>query len=73
MFDLRDFLKSGFIMAVGKMADYKIILNAAGWYDKGVLTESDLSEIQAAIDDKNARLEAEESANVEESETIIEE
>ena len=58
MFDLRDFLKSGFIMAVGKMADYKIILNAAGWYDKGVLTDADLAEIQAAIDANNARLAA---------------
>ena len=58
MFSLANFIKSGFIAAVGKMADYKIILNAAGWYDKGVLTDADLSEIQAAIDDKNARLAA---------------
>ena len=49
MFSLKDFLKEGFIKAVGKMADYQIILNAAGWYDKGVLDESDLEEIQTAI------------------------
>ena len=30
MFNLRDFIKSGFIKAIGKMADYQIILNAAG-------------------------------------------
>lgn len=50
MFCLRDFIKSGFVKAVGKMADYQIILNAAGWLEKGVLTEADLAEIQAAID-----------------------
>ena len=59
MFNLGSFIKSGFIAAVGKMADYQIILNAAGWFEKGVLTETDLAEIQTAIDDKNARLEAE--------------
>lgn len=51
MFSLKDFLKEGFIKAVGKMADYQIILNAAGWCDKGVLDETDLAEIQNAIND----------------------
>lgn len=50
MFNLKEFIKSGFIKAVGKMADYQIILNAAGWHEKGVLTEEDLAEIQTAID-----------------------
>ena len=59
MFNLGSFIKGGLIAAVGKMADYQIILNAAGWFEKGVLTESDLAEIQAAIDEKNARIEAE--------------
>ena len=58
MFNLGSFIKGGFIAAVGRMADYQIILNAAGWFEKGVLTEADLSEIQAAIDAKNARLAA---------------
>ena len=76
MFNLGSFIKSGFIAAVGRMADYQIILNAAGWYEKGVLTESDLSEIQAAIDDKNARLEteriaAEETADIAADETVL--
>ena len=50
MFHLDEFVKSGFLKAVGKMSDYQIILNAAGWHEKGVLTEDDLSEIQGAID-----------------------
>lgn len=75
MFNLRVFIKNGFIAAVGKMADYQIILNAAGWFEKGVLTEADLAEIQTAIDEKNARIEAEraeaeESANISAEETV---
>lgn len=50
MFSLKNFVKRGFINAVGKMADYQIILNAAGWLEKGVLDEADLMEIQTAID-----------------------
>lgn len=52
MFSLRDFVKNGLVKAVGKMADYQIILNAAGWLEKGVLAESDLEEIQTAIDNQ---------------------
>jgi IS5 family transposase len=68
MFNLANFIKNGFIAAVGKMADYQIILNAAGWYDKGVLSEADLKEIQTAIDEKNARIEAERAAEAENAE-----
>lgn len=49
MFSLREFVKSGLLKAVGKMADYQVILNAAGWLEKGVLTEEDLAEIQTLI------------------------
>ena len=73
MFNLGGFIKSGFIAAVGRMADYQIILNAAGWFEKGVLSESDLAEIQTVIDDKNARIAAEEAAQIEEVETVAEE
>lgn len=52
-FNMRDFVKKGLLDAVGKMADYQVILNAAGWHEKGVLTEEDLAEIQALIDAKN--------------------
>ena len=76
MFNLATFIKGGLIAAVGKMADYQIILNAAGWFEKGVLTETDLAEIQAAIDEKNARLEAEriaaeEAADISADETVL--
>lgn len=57
MFNLRDFVKSGFIKAVGQMADYQIILNAAGWLEKGVLNEDDLAEIQNAIDAQHVQTE----------------
>lgn len=50
MFSLKEFVKSGFLKAVGKMSDYQIILNAAGWLEKGVLDENDLAEIQEKID-----------------------
>ena len=50
MFSLREFIKKGLLDAVGKMADYQVILNAAGWFDKDVLEESDLADIQLAID-----------------------
>lgn len=51
-FTLSGFIKRGLLSAVGKMSDYQIILNAAGWLEKGVLSEDDLMEIQAAIDTK---------------------
>ena len=69
MFSFSAFIKSGFIAAVGKMADYQIILNAAGWFEKGVLSENDLAEIQSAIDEKNARIEVERLALEEAAET----
>ena len=50
MFNLTEFIKKGLLSAVGKMADYQVILNAADWLEKGVLAEADLAEIQAAID-----------------------
>ena len=50
MFNLRNFVKKGFLNAIGKMADYQIILNAMGWYEKGVLMEEDLEEINDKID-----------------------
>ena len=49
-FTLKNYIKRGLIAAVGKMADYQIILNSAGWMEKGVLSEEDLADIQAAID-----------------------
>ena len=50
MFNFREFLKKGFLSAVGKMADYQIRLNACGYYEKNVLTAEDLDEIDTAIE-----------------------
>jgi hypothetical protein len=68
MFSLRDFVKKGFIKAVGKMADYQIMLNAAGWLEKGVLTEEDLEEINSAIE---AQYPAPEEEENEEAENVL--
>lgn len=54
MFNYREFLMQGFRNAVGKMQDYQVILNANGYYEKGVLTEDDLAELQELINAKNA-------------------
>ncbi len=66
MFNYRNFLMTGFRSAVGHMADYQVILNANGYYEKGVLTEDDLSELQAMIEEKNAAV-IEESSEVTEN------
>ena len=62
MFNYRGFLMQGFKNAVGKMADYQIIFNANGFYEKGVLTENDLSELQELINGKNIAVEMAEEA-----------
>ncbi len=53
MFSFHDFIMSGLLDAVGKMADYQVILNAAGWQQKSVLTEEDLAVIDTKITEKN--------------------
>lgn len=50
MFSLKEFVKKGLLDAVGKLADYQVILNSVGWMEKGVLTEDDLAEINAKIE-----------------------
>jgi hypothetical protein len=50
MFNLKEFIKKGLILAIGQKPDYEIILASASWLEKGVLVESDLAEIQAEID-----------------------
>lgn len=65
-FSLRNFVMKGLLSAIGKMADYQVILNAMGWYEKGVLIEDDLAEIQAKIDEKNTPIEPIEEEVVEE-------
>nr|DAV12777.1 MAG TPA: hypothetical protein [Caudoviricetes sp.] len=46
---LREFIKEGYLKAVGKMEDYKIILGASAYFDKCILKEEDLKEISEAI------------------------
>ena len=53
MFRLHDFVMKGLIAAIGVQSDYWVILEAARWFDKGVLQEEDLIEIQRLIDEKN--------------------
>ena len=43
---LREFIKAGYLKAVGKMEDYKVILGASAYFDKGILKEDDLKEKQ---------------------------
>ena len=50
MFELREFLKKGLLDAVGRKPTYWIVLNAAGWLEKGVLLEGDLKEINDALE-----------------------
>lgn len=56
-FSLREFVKKGLISAIGIQSDYWVILNAANWFQKGVLLEEDLQEINAKIDEKNTPIE----------------
>lgn len=65
MFSLKEFVKSGLLKAIGKMADYQVILNAAGWLEKGVLDEADLAEIDTAISAQYPTKQEETEDNVE--------
>jgi hypothetical protein len=74
MFNLREFIKKGLLNAVGNMADYQVILNAAGWHEKGVLLEEDLAEIKDLIDAQHpTEDESEVILNEEESEDALNE
>ena len=62
---LRKFVVKSLKSAIGNMPDYWVLNNALGWYDKGVLTETDLEEIQTVMD-------AQYSAEAETNETCSE-
>ena len=53
MFNLREFVKKGLIKAIGIQSDYWVMLTSANWFNKGVLLEEDMIEIQNAIDENN--------------------
>lgn len=57
MFSLREFVKKGLISAIGIQADYWVILEAARWFEKGLLLEEDIIEINALINEKNMPVE----------------
>lgn len=71
-FDFRNFVKKGLVDAIGKQPDHWVILNAAGWHEKGVLSKDDLKEIEAQIDAKNAVPEEEFAEGLEFDETLWE-
>ena len=62
MFSLKNFVKKGLLDAVGRMADYQVILNSVGWMEKGVLVEADLAEINAKIEAQYTEAEVEQEA-----------
>ena len=72
MFTLRNFIKKGLLEAIGKLADYQIILNAAGWLEKSVLEEDDLAEIEQAIEDYHKKEEEEKELQAQNNNEIIE-
>ena len=46
---LHDFVMRGLLASIGKMPDYWIINSSLNWYDKGILTEQDLEEINSKL------------------------
>ena len=51
---LHNFVMNALKSSIGSMPDFWVMNNALGWLEKGVLTEPDLAELQALIDEKNA-------------------
>lgn len=68
MFNLKDYIKKGLLLAIGNKAEYEIILASVGWFEKGVLLENDLSDIQAEIDRHYSRKDVEEFEELEQQE-----
>lgn len=54
---LKKFVKKTLMDAIGHQPDYWVEANALGWFEKGVLAEEDLMEIDKAIEEKNAPVE----------------
>lgn len=58
-FDFHNFVKRGLLDAVNKQSNYWVMLNAAAYYEKGILTDDDMAEIQALIDSQQTFEQAE--------------
>ena len=65
MFSLNDFVMKTVKGMIGNYPDFQAMEYALNWYTKGVLTESNLAEIEALIEEKNypKELKIEESAD----------
>ena len=46
---LHDFVMRGLLASIGKMPDYWIINSSLNWYDKGILSQGDLEEINSKL------------------------
>ena len=53
MFSLNDFVMKTVKGMIGNYPDFQAMEYALNWYTKGVLTESNLAEIEALIEEKN--------------------
>lgn len=53
-FSLRNFIMDALRDSVGRTPDYKVRLSALDWHKNGVLSESDLAEIESLLAEKNA-------------------
>lgn len=52
-FNMHDFIMKGLVAAIGVQSDYWVILEAARWFEKGLLLEDDLAYLEDLIDQKN--------------------
>lgn len=68
MFNYSAFIKKGLLDAVNKQSNYWVMLNAAAYYEKNVLTDADLLEIQTLIESSQTV----ESAEVEDMSAALE-
>jgi hypothetical protein len=55
-FNLNDYARLGLLEAIGELANYEIKILSSEWFAEGILTEEDLAEIEAAINDKEESL-----------------
>ena len=53
MFDLREFINDTITSMMGNEPEYKVRQYASGWYEKGVLGDTDLQEVQTFYTSQN--------------------
>lgn len=67
-FNLREYVLKIIKDSIGNEADYKVRQNALNWFDKSILIEDDLAEIDLLIEEKNTAESAESEENSKEIE-----